>query len=211
MNSWPRAWPTRHRLGLGLLLSMGLHGLFLAWAWPQTALPDQALPEISQASASARAMELVWVQAADQTKSEAPTPALSARPARPTAKAAAPQRPASPANPRPHQGMEPRPAPAQPQALEAPAEAQAGAAEAKAQTGAAALARLLDSGAARQAVEQAAKQPLLPTPRRQPNGLAQAMQQAGRGDCARGEFRGSGMGLLSLPMLAAAALQGECR
>ena len=29
-------------------------------------------------------------------------------------------------------------------------------------------------------------------------------------DCMKGEFKGGGMGLLSLPMLAAAALKGEC-
>jgi len=40
--------------------------------------------------------------------------------------------------------------------------------------------------------------------------LANEVQQAGRGDCAKGEYAGAGMVLLSLPFLAAAALKGEC-
>ena len=36
------------------------------------------------------------------------------------------------------------------------------------------------------------------------------IQGAAHGDCAKGEFQGSGMGLLSLPMLAAAMVQGQC-
>lgn len=35
--------------------------------------------------------------------------------------------------------------------------------------------------------------------------------EAARGDCLRGEFRGNGMGLLSLPMMGLAAAQGRCR
>ena len=41
-------------------------------------------------------------------------------------------------------------------------------------------------------------------------GMGSAMREAAHGDCMKGEFKGGGMGLLSLPMLAAAALKGEC-
>ena len=40
--------------------------------------------------------------------------------------------------------------------------------------------------------------------------LAAAVKAAGRGDCLKGEFAGSGMGLLSAPFLAAAAARGKC-
>lgn len=40
--------------------------------------------------------------------------------------------------------------------------------------------------------------------------MAAGIGEAARGDCAKGDFKGGGMGLLSLPFLAAAALQGEC-
>lgn len=40
--------------------------------------------------------------------------------------------------------------------------------------------------------------------------LSNDVQQAGRGDCAKGEYAGGGMGLLSLPFLAAAAINGDC-
>jgi hypothetical protein len=35
--------------------------------------------------------------------------------------------------------------------------------------------------------------------------------EAAQGDCLRGEFKGNGMGLLSLPMMGLAAAQGRCR
>jgi len=40
--------------------------------------------------------------------------------------------------------------------------------------------------------------------------LANGMRSAGKGDCMKGEFAGAGMGLLSLPFLAAAAVGGNC-
>src|SRR5256885_8726404 len=75
-----------------------------------------------------------------------------------------------------------------------------------------AMGRLLDSAAGREAVQSAARQglvrPQIPAQREDP--LASGMRQAAQGDCMKGEFKGGGMGLLSLPMLAAAALKGEC-
>ncbi|MEP7294638.1 MAG: hypothetical protein ABI702_00500 [Burkholderiales bacterium] len=40
--------------------------------------------------------------------------------------------------------------------------------------------------------------------------LSDGIRSAGRGDCMHGEFAGAGMGLLSLPFLAAAAVGGKC-
>lgn len=40
--------------------------------------------------------------------------------------------------------------------------------------------------------------------------LPEAIESSRKGDCAKGEFAGRGMGLLSLPFLAAAALGDEC-
>ncbi|MDR3015284.1 MAG: hypothetical protein LBV56_07595 [Delftia acidovorans] len=74
------------------------------------------------------------------------------------------------------------------------------------------MGRLLDSAAGRQAVQAAARQgqAALQTPVQREDPLASAMREAAHGDCMKGEFKGGGMGLLSLPMLAAAALKGEC-
>lgn len=75
-----------------------------------------------------------------------------------------------------------------------------------------AMGRLLDSAAGREAVQSAARQglvrPQIPAQREDP--LASGMREAAQGDCMKGEFKAGGMGLLSLPMLAAAALKGEC-
>ncbi|WP_162846515.1 hypothetical protein [Corticibacter populi] len=40
--------------------------------------------------------------------------------------------------------------------------------------------------------------------------LGQAIAQSAKGDCAKGEYQGSGMGLLSAPFLVAAAVNGDC-
>ncbi len=74
------------------------------------------------------------------------------------------------------------------------------------------MGRLLDSAAGREAVQSAARQglvwPQIHAQREDPP--ASGMREAAQGDCMKGEFKGGGMGLLSLPMLAAAALKGEC-
>lgn len=79
--------------------------------------------------------------------------------------------------------------------------------------------RLMDTAATRQALREASRNPLLseraqavtgiqnPT---QAERLSAATAAAGHGDCAKGEFAGGGMGLLSLPFLAAAAISGQC-
>ena len=51
-----------------------------------------------------------------------------------------------------------------------------------------------------------APEPLTPDAR-----LGAEVQQGAKGDCLKGEYLGGGMGLLSLPFLAAAALREQCR
>jgi hypothetical protein len=80
--------------------------------------------------------------------------------------------------------------------------------------------RLLDSPASRLALREMARQPLLSERAASATGIvavtgaqrmADAASAAGRGDCGRGEFLGGGMGVLSLPFLAAAVATGQCR
>lgn len=80
---------------------------------------------------------------------------------------------------------------------------------------------LLDSAATRRAIRESARQPGSAAQRAVEDGAALraptaearlpgAMERSGKGDCAKGEFAGSGMYLLSLPFLAAAAIKGDC-
>lgn len=78
---------------------------------------------------------------------------------------------------------------------------------------------LMDSLATRQALRAMARQHPIseqaaqasaasaPTPGSK---LTQSISKAGKGDCAKGEFAGAGMGLLSLPFLVAAVVRDEC-
>jgi len=80
---------------------------------------------------------------------------------------------------------------------------------------------LLDSEATRRALREAARGPLLseraaaatdaPALRTEQEQLGEEVAKAAKGDCLKGEFVGGGMGLLSLPFLAAAALTDKCR
>ncbi len=198
----------RLRLIAGLLLSLLLHGALL---W-QGLAPDIARPGTGQAEA--HRLQVVWV--------EAPTPAPSPAPA------VARPGPAPAPNPAPRPTRRPDTA-----AVAPPSRQGAGAAKATEQAATAAaqapvladteavpdtarsaraMGRLLDSAAGREAVQSAARQglvrPQIPAQREDP--LASGMREAAQGDCMKGEFKGGGMGLLSLPMLAAAALKGEC-
>jgi hypothetical protein len=78
---------------------------------------------------------------------------------------------------------------------------------------------VLDSPATRQALRGLGQRPLLSERAAQAMGepvqrtdtaLADEVQRAAKGDCLKGEFAGSGMGLLSLPALAVAAARGQC-
>lgn len=82
-----------------------------------------------------------------------------------------------------------------------------------------AAADLLDTDASRRALRSAARNPNLasrvdaqvgvhsPTAAQR---LPGSVQQAGKGDCGKGEYPGAGMGLLSLPFIAAALATGNC-
>ncbi|MEP6874103.1 MAG: hypothetical protein ABI887_07030 [Burkholderiales bacterium] len=79
---------------------------------------------------------------------------------------------------------------------------------------------LMDTDATRRAIRASARTPLLsdqlaqsrdePARQSAADRLAHGVRDAGKGDCAKGEYAGAGMGLLSLPFLAAAALAGNC-
>lgn len=199
----------RLRLIAGLLLSLLLHGVLL---WRGLA-PDNARPGTGQAEA--HRLQVVWVE----TPTSAPTPAPSPAPAaaRPgPAPAPAPTRRPDTAAVAPPSRQSTGAAKATEQAATAaeppapvPADTEAVPDTARS---ARAMGRLLDSAAGREAVQSAARQdlvrPQIPAQREDP--LASGMREAVQGDCMKGEFKGGGMGLLSLPMLAAAALKGEC-
>lgn len=196
----------RLRLIAGLLLSLLLHGVLL---WRGLA-PDIARPGTGQAEA--HRLQVVWV--------EAPTPAPSPAPA--AARPGPAPAPASPPTRRPDTAAVAPPSRQGAGAAKATEQAATAAAQAPvladteaapdAARSARAMGRLLDSAAGREAVQSAARQglvrPQIPAQREDP--LASGMREAAQGDCMKGEFKGGGMGLLSLPMLAAAALKGEC-
>ncbi|CAN5899766.1 hypothetical protein BH11PSE8_BH11PSE8_37730 [soil metagenome] len=79
---------------------------------------------------------------------------------------------------------------------------------------------LLDTEATRRAIRASARAPSLhdqlaiareePAPVNAQQRLANGVKSAGKGDCMKGEFAGGGMGLLSIPFLAAAVATGAC-
>ena len=83
-----------------------------------------------------------------------------------------------------------------------------------------ALPSLLDTAATRRAIRASARIPglgaqataAIDEPRRASANerLADDMKAAGKGDCAKGDYAGAGMGILSLPFLAVAAARGAC-
>lgn len=199
---------TARRLGGGLLVSLLLHGLLL-WRWMAQ---DAAPPQATQAWAPR--LQILWVkpEAApppprlpDFPRTTSPAPVTSA--ARPPHA----RRPGAAATPAAAEEAIAQPSVA-PADAAAPVPASAQASGPDPHRSAKAMGRLLDSAAGRQAVQAAARQDsVVPqAPARHEDPLASAMREAAHGDCMKGEFKGAGMGLLSLPMLAAAAMQGEC-
>lgn len=79
---------------------------------------------------------------------------------------------------------------------------------------------LLDTEATRRAIRESARGvslgERLDTARGEPGRfgspqrLGNAVEASGKGDCAKGEYAGGGMGLLSVPFLAAAVSTGDC-
>lgn len=201
----------RLRLIAGLLLSLLLHGALL---W-QGLAPDNARPGTGQAEA--HRLQVVWVETPMPMPTPTPAPSPAPAAARPgPAPASAPARRPDTAAVAPpsRQGAGATKATEEAATAAAPQAPVAADTEAVPDTArsAWAMGRLLDSAAGREAVQSAARQglvrPQIPAQREDP--LASGMRQAAQGDCMKGEFKGGGMGLLSLPMLAAAALKGEC-
>jgi hypothetical protein len=173
-----------------------LWGLLLqpAWRWP-------AVPVVQRPPLVVRLL------------AEAPVTKPAAPPARPTdalrSSATAPAR-----------RLAPHPTADTARAITVPVVPDAVSVEAAASSASApAAARLLDNDATRRAVAQAARQPgwrdrgdqaiaqghLSASER-----LGRDVAESARGNCAKGEFAGGGMGLLSLPFLVAAEVRGKC-
>ena len=103
------------------------------------------------------------------------------------------------------------------QAITLPAPPQHASAAASATT---APASLLDSDATLRAIRASARSTSIaeraaaasnePAPVSRQDRISASMAAAAKGDCAKGEYLGAGMGVLSLPFLAAAALRGQC-
>jgi len=147
---------------------------------------------------------------------EAPAPSRTPESPRPTRQRDPPTPPAAPAAA--------RPAP-EPAAITLPAPSTEGenpvaAAEAPASAPPRASMRdLLHTEGSRRAIEQAARGPLLSEQAAAATGtplvsaeqkLRDATQESLKGDCAKGEFAGSGGGLLSVPFFAKAVIAGDC-
>lgn len=79
---------------------------------------------------------------------------------------------------------------------------------------------ILDTAASRRAIRASARAPSITAEIARTAGTAPAadasermggaIRSAGKGDCAKGDYPGAGMGLLSLPFLAAAVARGDC-
>lgn len=214
--AWPAARRPRPALW-GLLLAAHLLA-FLGW---QASLQHSRLgPASAETPAGLSWLRLLPLPAEEARPASPMEPAASLR-AQPRAQPPAlptPQRPATPEAAAPSAITAPPPepsaAPAQrPGTLSLPPAA----AEPAAVTPPAGT--LLDSEASRRALRDLARQPglgersaqVLDQPARSSaQRMAEAASAAGKGDCGKGQYAGSGAGLLSLPFLAAALARGDC-
>ena len=185
---------SRRRMAAAAAFALAVHGLAL-WA-----LRHAMAPIAPPANALAPPLQAVLIIAAPARQPDASPPAATR----------------SAAAPKPRGRMRGTPVPAAP--LTGTDEAMpidAAPPQPPAPTGiaAGAAAQLLDSAASQRAIREAAASRMAPLSARTPSGSPweNAIQNAAHGDCMRGEFAGSDMGLLSLPMLAAAMAQGKCR
>jgi hypothetical protein len=189
--------PSRSRTVAAAIVVAVHLALLIAWMHDAVRAPSHAVPprisvRLIAAAAPARPAEL----------SVAPPARTPVRRAPPAARAEAPRRDAI-----------------APQAITTQAIAAEPAASQTATAPPAAAEPLLDSEATRRAVRASARdpglaaragrfgaEPLSPDAR-----LGAEVQRSAKGDCLKGEYLGGGMGLLSLPFLAAAALREQCR
>lgn len=207
--SAPSAWAVVAVLALHLLVLWGLH--------------EATHRPTPKAASPSRAMHVTWLTGTDTgtgtVPAAAPSPARSSPATAPRRPREAQARTAPPSpralNPRP-ESVAPSPHPAA-----APDGAPDGAPEANQPVAAAppASSPLLDSLASRRAIRELARQKPITeqaalasdtTPTAPGARLGERIREAGKGDCAKGEYFGGGMGLLSLPFLAAAAIRDDC-
>jgi hypothetical protein len=189
----------RGRWLLVLLIVVGLHLVLLLLVQKAMRSPPSR-PALAQAP-----LMLVWIRPPSAVPQEAAPPpreAAAPRPARRPSQRATGEEPVaiSPATPD-------SAASAAALATQAPSSAPA--------------AGLLETDASRRAIREAARQRstaelgALATdekaPVSEPDRLGQEIARGARGDCLKGEYAGSGMGLLSLPFWLIAELREKCR
>jgi hypothetical protein len=205
----PRRW--RLRWLLVLLVVAALHLLLLVLLQRTLQLPP------ARTAPAQAPLVLVWVKPQQPTPPPTSPPAPSPAPL----KAAAPQRPV----PTPTPALRP----AQPAITAEPAGTQVAAPASAASTATAAAATaasapaggLLDTEATRRVIREAARQRSIGEqgalatgekgPVSEPDKMGQEIARGARGDCLKGEYAGSGMGLLSLPFWLMAELREKCR
>jgi len=204
----PSPWVVVTVLALHLLLLWGLH--------EATHKPTPPAPRLTPAMSLKRVTEARVIPAA------APRPTDPAH----TSPAAVPRRPRDARArmaPSPSPTVDPQPGSVDPSPLPAGIAAQARQPEAEADQPVAATppasSPLLDSLASRRAIRELARQQPITeqaalasaTPLPAPGArLGERIREAGKGDCAKGDYFGAGMGLLSLPFLMAAAVRDDC-
>ena len=200
--------PRQARLRLAVALAvLAAHLALLAW-W----LHADRMPRLEPGATARVAVRLIALPLL--VPPVVPPPREATRPThtRPDARDAVARRRAVAAPPRPTQDL---PAPATvPQAITlAPPPAPASQAVAEPAPS------LMDGEATRRAIRAAAHAPGLaaqagrqgPAAQTPDERLGAEVQRSARGDCLKGEYAGGGMGLFSLPFLAAAALRDRCR
>jgi len=208
----PRSAPLARRVALGLVVVLHL-AVLLLWQAPQKRFAG--LAGVRSTITVALLPEVIQVPpAAPVPVVEPPATRAPSRPAQP--RASRPRRPpAAPSNPSPL--AEPPPS-----GIHLPA---AAAPESNDDAASAAIANgdapLLGTAASRRAISDAARRPSLAAQAgidnrehtmQTPNArLGTEIAKGAVGDCAKGEYAGGGMGLLSLPFLAAAVLTEKCR
>lgn len=194
----PSAW--------GVVVVLALHLLVLWSLHEATHRPTPTAPRPTRTVSVTLVAEAAAVPAAAPRQTRAPRASPAAAPRRPReAKAHV--------NP-PPESLDPSSRPAKTAAEAAQPEADQPVAAAPP-----ASSPLLDSAASRRAIRELARQrPIAEqaalasaTTRLAPGArLGERIREAGKGDCAKGQYFGAGMGVLSLPFLAAAAIRDEC-
>jgi type IV secretory pathway VirB10-like protein len=205
--TWSASPRRARRRWLPIALAVVTFHLLLVLLWQRT------LYEPSSRRSSERPPMLIWLRRAPPP---APPPEVVEAP---PARVEAPRR-----RPRAAPVAEPEPAPAQ--AAAAPDSSTAPSPEPAASAAATAAASapggsLLDTEASRRAIREAGRQRSTSEMAGEASGaqaplgaqerMGQEIARGARGDCLKGEYAGSGMGLLSLPFWLLAELREKCR